>query len=250
MKKNSLFEKVMGYFSIFAFADTNTQANTQLNTELVHTVYSKEIEFKALPNMRFMQFAATKTELGTEPGLTISMLTYDNLKMGGQLSETASMTTQGLSGSTKQITVTEWGNAVQVSEKLLRSSFDDVMSSATTLLGRDYAMVADCALRDTALSGTNVVYAKTSAGAAVASRDKLDSTCTLKVSTIKESRDVTDGTKSVEIILNSFKVVIDLQRELLDITDKAGDEGTNSQMSDYITEQEKEVWMYNSYLGK
>ena len=72
----------------------------------------------------------------------------------------------------------------------------------------------------------------------------------LKVSTIQESKEVSDGNKSVEIILNSFKVVIDLQRELLEITDKAGDEGTNSQMSDYITEQEKEVWMYNSYLGK
>ncbi|WP_294286808.1 Dps family protein [uncultured Chryseobacterium sp.] len=72
----------------------------------------------------------------------------------------------------------------------------------------------------------------------------------LQVATIKESQEVSDGTKSVENILNSFKVVIDLQRELLDITDKAGDEGTNSQMSDYITEQEKEVWMYNSYLGK
>ncbi|MGH1519019.1 Dps family protein [Chryseobacterium sp. JK1] len=72
----------------------------------------------------------------------------------------------------------------------------------------------------------------------------------LKVATIKESKEVTDGTKSVEQILSSFKVVIDLQRELLDVTDEAGDEGTNSQMSDYITEQEKEVWMYNSYLGK
>lgn len=72
----------------------------------------------------------------------------------------------------------------------------------------------------------------------------------LKVATIKESKEVSDATKSVENILNSFKVVIDLQRELLDITDEAGDEGTNSQMSDYITEQEKEVWMYNSYLGK
>jgi starvation-inducible DNA-binding protein len=72
----------------------------------------------------------------------------------------------------------------------------------------------------------------------------------LKVSSIKESKEVTDGTKSVENILNSFKIVLDLQRELLDITEKAGDEGTNSQMSDYIVEQEKEVWMYNSYLGK
>lgn len=72
----------------------------------------------------------------------------------------------------------------------------------------------------------------------------------LEVSTIKESKEVSDGNKCVENILASFKVVIDLQRELLDISDEAGDEGTNSQMSDYITEQEKEVWMYNSYLGK
>ena len=72
----------------------------------------------------------------------------------------------------------------------------------------------------------------------------------LTLSNIKESKDVSDGTKDVENILASFKTVIDLQRDILDVTDKAGDEGTNSQMSDYITEQEKEVWMYNSYLGK
>ena len=72
----------------------------------------------------------------------------------------------------------------------------------------------------------------------------------LKLSQIKESIELSDGTKCVENILSSFKVILDLQRELLDITDKAGDEGTNAQMSDYITEQEKEVWMYNSYLGK
>lgn len=72
----------------------------------------------------------------------------------------------------------------------------------------------------------------------------------LKISTVKESKEVSDAATCVENILSSFKTVIDLQRELLDITDAAGDEGTNSQMSDYITEQEKDVWMYNSYLGK
>lgn len=72
----------------------------------------------------------------------------------------------------------------------------------------------------------------------------------LTLSTIKESKEVSDADKAVENILASFKTVIDSQRELLDLTEKAGDEGTNSQMSDYITEQEKEVWMYNSYLGK
>lgn len=72
----------------------------------------------------------------------------------------------------------------------------------------------------------------------------------LKLSAIKESKEVSDAGKCVENILDSFKTIIDLQRELLDITEKAGDEGTNAQMSTYITEQEKEVWMYNSYLGK
>lgn len=72
----------------------------------------------------------------------------------------------------------------------------------------------------------------------------------LEKSQIKETEEVSDADKCVEQILTSFKKIIDLQRELLDITDKAGDEGTNAQMSDYITEQEKEVWMYNSYLGK
>ena len=71
----------------------------------------------------------------------------------------------------------------------------------------------------------------------------------LKDSTIKESKEVHNGKKCVEDILNSFKVVIDLQRELLEITDKANDEGTNALMSGYITEQEKDVWMYNAYLG-
>ena len=71
----------------------------------------------------------------------------------------------------------------------------------------------------------------------------------LKVSTIKESKEVHNGKKCIEDILNSFKVVIDLQRELLEITDKANDEGTNTLVSEYITEQEKDVWMYNAYLG-
>ncbi|USL96014.1 DNA starvation/stationary phase protection protein [Riemerella anatipestifer] len=72
----------------------------------------------------------------------------------------------------------------------------------------------------------------------------------LKVSSIKESKEVTDGNKCVEQILGAFKIVIDLQREILEIAGEAGDEGTNSQMSDYIKEQEKEVWMYNAFLGK
>ncbi|MBK8981647.1 MAG: DNA starvation/stationary phase protection protein [Ignavibacteria bacterium] len=71
-----------------------------------------------------------------------------------------------------------------------------------------------------------------------------------KESEIKESSQVSDGMKSVQNILSSFKVLIGIQRELLDLSDEAGDEGTNALMSDYIREQEKLVWMYSSFLNK
>lgn len=60
-----------------------------------------------------------------------------------------------------------------------------------------------------------------------------------------------ESIKMMKILLNYFfKTIIDIQRDLLEITDKAKDEGTNAQMSGYITEQEKLVWMYNAYLSK
>ena len=161
-----------------------------LFSDQIRMVYSKEIEFKALPVMRFMQFAQVRTELGVEPGLTISMLTYNNLTLGGKLEEARNMVTQALSGSTKQLTVTEYGNAISVSELLIQSSFDDIMAQATTLLGRDYALVLDCELRDAALTGTNKVYASKSDNTPVTQRSDLDATCTFKVSTVKDAIEI------------------------------------------------------------
>jgi starvation-inducible DNA-binding protein len=71
-----------------------------------------------------------------------------------------------------------------------------------------------------------------------------------KLATIKETNDVTDGVKSVKDILESFKIIITLQREILDLSAKIDDEGTNALMSDYIRAQEKLVWMYSAFLGK
>ena len=69
-------------------------------------------------------------------------------------------------------------------------------------------------------------------------------------SKIKESEFVSDGVKAIEDILSAFQTIIILQRELLHISDDAQDEGTNSLMSDYISMQEKLVWMYSSFLKK
>jgi starvation-inducible DNA-binding protein len=71
-----------------------------------------------------------------------------------------------------------------------------------------------------------------------------------KVATIKESKQVSNGLKAVGDVLDSFKVIIGIQRNLLSLSADAGDEGTNALMSDYIRAQEKLVWMYSSFLNK
>lgn len=72
----------------------------------------------------------------------------------------------------------------------------------------------------------------------------------LKNSVIKEHTNVKDGTKGVEYIVSDFQILLDMQRDLLALSDDANDEGTNSMISDYVRAQEKLVWMYNSYLAK
>lgn len=65
---------------------------------------------------------------------------------------------------------------------------------------------------------------------------------------VKESTEVADGIKDVKDVLESLKIIIILQREILELSADADDEGTNALMSDYIREQEKLVWMYSAYL--
>jgi len=191
MNKSQVMKNIFNAFAVKAYAAVTVATQQGANnggtlfSNGTRIVYSREIEFKALPIMRFSQFATQKTELGVEPGLTISMLTYDNLALGGALQEMQNMSTQALSGSMKQITVQEHGNAVSNSELLIQSSFDDIMATTTTLLGRDYAMVMDCELRDVALSGTNIVY-----GGQKTSRANLTATDKMKVATIKDAIEI------------------------------------------------------------
>ena len=156
----------------------------------VRTVYSKEIEFKAMPIMRFVQFAKVKTELGTQPGLTIQMMTYNNLKKGGALTEGERMSPQSLSSTMKSITVGERGNAVAVSELALKASFTDIMADATTLLSRDVALTLDTELRDTALTGANVIYGRKADEAKIDSRASITKDNVLTVATIKDAVEI------------------------------------------------------------
>ena len=71
----------------------------------------------------------------------------------------------------------------------------------------------------------------------------------LTATEIAESNEVSNGRKAIAEILQAFQVLLSKQRHILNLSGEIEDEGTNAQMSDYIREQEKLVWMYSAYLG-
>lgn len=148
---------ITGTGELSASPSAYSGANTNL-TQAIQTIWSKEILFQAMPVLRFEQFAVKKTELGVQPGLTINFMRYNNLGDAGQLTEGVRMETHALSASQYSITVAEQGYAVAVSELLLNASFDDVMASASRLLGRNMAKYLDTSARDTLLTASSVVF--------------------------------------------------------------------------------------------
>ncbi len=70
----------------------------------------------------------------------------------------------------------------------------------------------------------------------------------LQHSGIKEASNISEGKEAVKAVLDGYKVLISLERDILELSEKASDEGTNALMSDYIRAQEKLVWMYSAFL--
>ena len=70
-----------------------------------------------------------------------------------------------------------------------------------------------------------------------------------KYSKVTVGKNITNDEASVNLIVTSLSSLLILERKLLDLSGDANDEGTNSLLSDFITEQEKTIWMMQSWLG-
>lgn len=70
----------------------------------------------------------------------------------------------------------------------------------------------------------------------------------LKKSSIKEGKNISDAKTAVQLVVSSLQTIILLERAILKTADKLNDEGTNTMITDFITQQEKEIWMYSAWL--
>lgn len=72
----------------------------------------------------------------------------------------------------------------------------------------------------------------------------------VKHATIPVGENVFDDDKAVRLVIDSLVALLPLERELLELSDKANDAGTNSLINDFVVEQEKNLWMLKSYLNE
>lgn len=53
---------------------------------------------------------------------------------------------------------------------------------------------------------------------------------------------------AIQLIIDSLSTLLLIERKILETASDANDEGTNAMMSDFISEQEKTVWMMKAWL--
>lgn len=63
-------------------------------------------------------------------------------------------------------------------------------------------------------------------------------------------KDVYEDEKAIALIVQSLSELLKIERHILELSGDASDEGTSSMMSDFITEQEKTIWMMKAWLGE
>lgn len=71
----------------------------------------------------------------------------------------------------------------------------------------------------------------------------------IKLAKVPVGKNISNDREAVELIVTSLSILIEIERALLQQSDEADDEGTNSMMSDFISEQEKTVWMLKAWLS-
>ena len=69
-------------------------------------------------------------------------------------------------------------------------------------------------------------------------------------SKVPVGQNISKDEDAIRLIVDSLKELLLIERKILEASDEVGDEGTNAMMSDFITEQEKIVWMMKAWLSE
>jgi starvation-inducible DNA-binding protein len=72
----------------------------------------------------------------------------------------------------------------------------------------------------------------------------------IKSAEVPVGNNISQDESAVRLIVDSLTELLKIERDLLNKSDEANDEGTNAMISGFITEQEKTVWMMKAWLNE
>ncbi len=70
----------------------------------------------------------------------------------------------------------------------------------------------------------------------------------VKNSKLPIGKNIHNDEEAIVLIVNSLSHLLKIERVILSQSSEINDEGTNSMMSDFISEQEKTIWMMSAWL--
>jgi starvation-inducible DNA-binding protein len=72
----------------------------------------------------------------------------------------------------------------------------------------------------------------------------------LERNSLEIGKNISNDEMSIHLIVKSLSELLVIERKILHDSGEIADEGTNAMMSDFITEQEKTIWMMKAWLGE
>lgn len=70
----------------------------------------------------------------------------------------------------------------------------------------------------------------------------------IKFNQLTVGKNISNDEKAIHLIVDSLSCLLKIERAILIKSSEINDEGTNAMMSDFISEQEKTIWMMQAWL--
>lgn len=70
----------------------------------------------------------------------------------------------------------------------------------------------------------------------------------IKFNQLTVGKNVSNDEKAIHLIVDSLSKLLKIEREILEKASEIKDEGTNTMISDFVSEQEKTIWMMCAWL--
>lgn len=163
---------------LFANANTQTTQSSGLTAEM-KTLYAKELIRVAGPLLIHAQFGETFS-VSEGSGKTVEFRRWSSFaKATTPLTEGVTPDGVPVVVTTLPKTLEQFGNYTTVSDVLDMTAIDPVIVEVTDKHGENMGLTLDTIVRNELNSGTNVMYAPTSAGVEVISRGNITDDCKL-----------------------------------------------------------------------